>query len=116
MSSEISVLPSPFDPDRWEEAPLYREATLCLYVPERSLEAFRQTGRDIYFSLVEWGQGPEDPAVRLTLAAVARDLRWAEGALRSLGKMGERSAGKRLALSAARALARLAGKLEQTVV
>lgn len=116
MNTERSTLPRPFDPATWEDAALYREATLCIQVPPRAAEAFRISGRDTYLAMVEWKQGSDDPVVPLTLAAVARDLRWAQGALESLGSMGQPTRGKRLALKVARALAGLAAKMEQVAL
>ncbi len=103
-------------PPPWNESDSVRETTLQLLDDPEDREAVRCAGRVLYDLAVvvtrELGTSPEDPSIaRADLRAVAADLRYTGGYLRSI----RRSAEECSLDESDEKLARFAGKLARQV-
>jgi hypothetical protein len=103
-------------PPPWTEGESFRETTLHLIDDPADREAFRHAGRVLYDLAVEGtrevGTTPADPSItRAELRAVAADLRYTGGYLRSI----RRSAEECSLEAAEEALALFAGRLARRV-
>jgi hypothetical protein len=80
--------PPIFDPDSWEDFPVFRETFLMYVTPPGYSSALRQAGEMLYSLLLEtpaeWPGWPES-ATRTELRAAAADLRHLEGFLAAVG-------------------------------
>jgi hypothetical protein len=103
-------------PPPWEESDSFRETTLHLLDDPEDRDAMRRAGRVLYDLAVvvsrELGTTPEDPSItHAELRAVAADLRYTGGYLRSI----RRSAEECSLEAPEEALALFAGRLARRV-
>ena len=103
-------------PPPWEESDSFRETTLQLLDDPEDRDAMRRAGRVLYDLAVvvsrELGTTPEDPSItHAELRAVAADLRYTGGYLRSIGRSAEECSLE----AAEEALALFAGRLARRV-
>ena len=89
---ESAVPPSAppiFDPESWEDFPVFRETFLMYVTPPGYSSALRSAGEMLYSLLLEtpaeW-PGWTESATRTELRAAAADLRHLEGFLAAVGK------------------------------
>ena len=92
-SSPPAAVPPPelpiFDPDSWEDFPVFRETFLMYVTPPGYSAALRSAGEMLYSLLLEtpaeW-PGWTESTTRTELRAAAADLRHLEGFLAAVGK------------------------------
>ena len=85
-----SIVAPPFlDPEKWEQAPCFRETFLSHFPLQEHNESLRTLGNLVYDMVLEYsGYWPDHPEgwLRTRLRAAVADLRHVQGMLASLGQ------------------------------